>query len=116
MNNKFLNGYTKRRCTNYKLLLTSSDISVVICVLLCSFSTNIFTKNYLSFLISFSEHTGWVRCRKPFKTFLVILGSINKFGLICIFVIASFRCTLNSYFLLVVLLVMLISRKCSECL
>ena len=24
---KFLNGYTKRRCTKYKLLLTSSDIS-----------------------------------------------------------------------------------------
>ena len=24
---KFFNGYTKRRCTKYKLLLTSSDIS-----------------------------------------------------------------------------------------
>ena len=26
-NNKYLNGYTKRWCTKYKLLLTSSDIS-----------------------------------------------------------------------------------------
>ena len=26
-NNKYLNGYTERWCTKYKLLLTSSDIS-----------------------------------------------------------------------------------------
>ena len=65
------------------------------------------TKNCVSSLIYFSEHTVWARCRKPLKTLLVILGSIHKFGLICMFVIASFRCTLNSHILLVVLLVIL---------
>ena len=28
MNNKYLNGYTKRWCTKYELLLTSSDIGL----------------------------------------------------------------------------------------
>ena len=27
MNNKYLNGYTKRRFTKYKVLLTSGDVS-----------------------------------------------------------------------------------------
>ena len=67
-------------------------------------------------LIYFSAHTVWARCRKLLKTLLVINGSIHEFGLMCMFVIAFFQCTLNSYFLLVVLLVMLISRKFSECL
>ena len=35
---------------------------------------------------------------------------------LCMFVIVSFRCSLKSYFLLVVLLVMSMSRKSSECL
>ena len=70
----------------------------------------------VSALIYFSEHNVWARCRKPLTTLLVILGSIHEFGLMCMFVIAFFQCTLNSYFLLVVLLVMLISRKFSECL
>ena len=30
MNKKYLNGYTKRRYTKYKLLLTSSDISALL--------------------------------------------------------------------------------------
>ena len=38
----------------------------------------------------------WARCRKPLKTLLVILGSIYEFGLICLFVITSFQCTLIS--------------------
>ena len=38
----------------------------------------------------------WARCGKPLKTLLVILGSIHEFGLICMFVITSFRCTLIS--------------------
>ena len=67
-------------------------------------------------LIYFSAHTVWARCRKLLKTLLVINESIHEFGLMCMFVIAFFQCTLNSYFLLVVLLVMLISRKFSECL
>ena len=65
-------------------------------VLLCSFSTNLPTENCVSPLIYFSEHTA--RCRKPLKTLLVILGSIHEFVLMFMFVIASFRCTLNSYF------------------
>ena len=29
-NTKYLNGYIKRRCTKYKLLLTNSDISALL--------------------------------------------------------------------------------------
>ena len=63
----------------------------------------------VSSLIYFSEHTVWARCRESLEILLVIFGSINEFGLMCMFVIAPFRCTLYSYFLLVVLLVMLMS-------
>ena len=67
-------------------------------------------------LIYFSGYIVWARCKKPLKTLLLILVSTHEFGLICMFVIAYFRCTLNSFFLLVALLVMLMSRKFSECL
>ena len=73
-------------------------------------------KNCVSFLMYFSKHIVWTQCRKPLKTLSVILGSIHEFALICMFAILSFRCTLNSYFLSVIFLVMLISRKFSECL
>ena len=73
-------------------------------------------KNCVSSLIYFSEHIVRARYGKPLKTLLDILESIHDFGLICMFMIASFRCTLNSYFLLVVLLVMLMSGKFSKCL
>ena len=56
------------------------------------------TKNCLSSLIYFSEHIVWARCMKPLRTLLVILVSIHEFGLICMFAIASFPYTLNSYF------------------
>ena len=48
-----------------------------------------------------------------------VLGPIHEFGLICMFVITSFRCTLNSYFLFVVLLMVLVLKvlvMSSECL
>ena len=58
--------------------------------------TKISTEKYASSLIYFSEHNMWPRCRKLLKTLLVIFGSILEFGLMRMFVIASFRCTLNS--------------------
>ena len=66
-------------------------------------------KNCVSSLMYFFEHIVWARCREFLKTLLVILGSVHDFVLICMFLIASFRCALNSYFLLVVPLVMLMS-------
>ena len=68
-------------------------------------------KARVSPLMQVFKHILWAWCRKLLKTLLVILGSIHEFGLMCMFVIAYFRCTLNSYFLLVVLSVMLMSRK-----
>ena len=59
----------------------------------------------VSSLMLFSVHIVWAQCRKPLKTISVMLGSIRGFGLICLFVIASFQCTLNSYFLLAVYIV-----------
>ena len=79
-------------------------------------STNMSTIKCVSSLTYFSEHIVWARCRKPLKAFLIILESIHEFGLICMFGIVYFRFTLDSYFLLVVLLVLLMSRKFSECL
>ena len=73
-------------------------------------------KNCVSSIVYFSEHPLWSKCRKPLKTLLVILGSIHEFGLMCMFVIVSFQCNLNSYFLLVVLLMKLMSGKSNECL
>ena len=64
-------------------------------VILCPLSTNMSTKSCVSSLY-FSKHV------------------VCEFGLICMCVIASFPRTLNSYFLLVVLLVMSMSRTFSE--
>ena len=49
-------------------------------VILCPFSTNMFTKNCISFFIHFSEYIVCARCRKPLKTLLILLGSIHEFG------------------------------------
>ena len=86
-----------------------------ITLVLCPFSTSMSTKNCVSSFIYVFGHTVGARCRKPLKTLLFILGSIHEIGLMYMFVIASFQCTLNLYFLLVVLLVMLMSKKSSEC-
>ena len=67
-------------------------------------------------LLYFFKYIVWIWCGKPLKTLLVILRSMHEFGLICMFVIASFRCTLDSYFLLALLSVVFMSRKFSKCL
>ena len=74
------------------------------------FTTNISIKNFSSFLIYFLEHIECALWRKPLNTLLMMLGSMHDVGLICMLVMAFLRCTLNSYLLLMVL-VMLMSKK-----
>ena len=78
--------------------------------LLWVFSTNISIKNFSSFLICFSKHIECALWKKPLNTLLVVLGSKHDVGLICMLVMAFLQCTLNSYLLLMVL-VILISKK-----
>ena len=68
-------------------------------------------KNCVPLLIYFSEHIVWARYRKPLKTLLVTLRFVHEFGLICMFVIASFLSTLNSDFFLVYMPVNIIMLK-----
>ena len=82
--------------------------------LLWSFSTNISIKQFSSSLIYFSQHIECALWRNTLEytlnTLLMMLGSMHDVGLICMLVMAFLRCTLNSYLLLMVL-VMLMSKK-----
>lgn len=69
-------------------------------------------KYCVSYLRYFYEHILWNQYRKSIKTILVTLGSRHEFDLTCMFVIVSFRCTLNLYFLIVVLWVTLGKMTC----
>ena len=70
---------------------------------------------WLNFLEMFSDvhsrqNVYWKLC------FFLDIYFLNIYELGLIYMFASFRCTLNLYFLQIVLLVMLMSRKFSECL
>ena len=74
------------------------------------FQSNISIKNVSPSLIYFSEHIKCALWRKPLNTLLMALGSMHDVGLICMLVMPFLRCTLNSCWLLMVL-VILISKK-----
>ena len=107
-------GLIKLRLSLFFFLLSKFLTKFSINDLLCPSSTKMPVRRFLSSLMYFSDNVVWDRYRKPLKTLLVILGSIHESSLIWMFVIASFRFTLNSHFLLVVLLAMIMSGKFIE--
>ena len=107
-------GLIKLRLSLFFFLLSKFLTKFSINDLLCPSSAKMPVKRFLSSLMYFSDNVVWDRYRKPLKTLLVILGSIHESSLIWMFVIASFRFTLNSHFLLVVLLAMIMSGKFIE--
>ena len=107
-------GLIKLRLSLFFFLLSKFLTKFSINDLLCPSSVKMPVKRFLSSLMYFSDNVVWDRYRKPLKTLLVILGSIHESSLIWMFVIASFRFTLNSHFLLVVLLAMIMSGKFIE--
>ena len=107
-------GLIKLRLSLFFFLFSKLLTKFSINDLLCPSSTKMPVRRFLSSLMYFSDNVVWDRYRKPLKTLLVILGSIHESSLIWMFVIASFRFTLNSHFLLVVLLAMIMSGKFIE--
>ena len=107
-------GLIKLRLSLFFFLFSKFLTKFSINDLLCPSSTKMPVRRFLSSLMYFFDNVVWDRYRKPLKTLLVILGSIHESSLIWMFVIASFRFTLNSHFLLVVLLAMIMSGKFIE--
>ena len=77
--------------------------------LLWPFSTNISIKTFSSFLIYFSDHIECALWRTPLNTLLRMLRSKYDVPLVGMLVMAFLWCILNSYLLLMVL-VMLMSQ------
>ena len=103
-----------RGCSYYSFSWLCSITKFSKSCLLWPFYTNISTEKFSSSLICFSQHIECALWRKPLNTRFMVLGSMYDVGLIFMLVMAFLRCTLNSYLLLMVLLVIIISKKIKD--
>ena len=76
----------------------------------CPFSTKISIRNCTSWLIYFFEHKLCVRCRKPLKMPLIMLGDIQRLDFSWMLGMVFLWCTLNLH-LSLILFVILILKK-----